>query len=64
VVDLVHQSARDYLLRKEPDSDAVLEAFRLRVESSHLELARKCLNFFFAKTGLQHGFGIDPKRDS
>lgn len=26
-VSLVHQSARDYLLRKERDSDVVLEAF-------------------------------------
>ena len=43
-VDLVHQSARDYLLRKEPDSDAVLEEFRIKPEEAHLELARTCFD--------------------
>jgi ankyrin repeat protein len=52
-VSLVHQSARDYLLRKERDSDAVLEAFRLNLESAHLELAQKCLNCI-AQSDLQH----------
>ena len=51
-VSLVHQSARDYLLRKERDSNAVLESFRLRVEHSHLELAQKCLQCI-AQSGLQ-----------
>jgi ankyrin repeat protein len=51
-VAFVHQSARDYLLRKECDSDAVLEEFRLRDEPSHLELAQKCLHCI-AQSGLQ-----------
>jgi hypothetical protein len=52
-VSLVHQSARDYLLRTERDSDAVLEAFRLKLESAHLELAQKCINCI-AQSDLQH----------
>jgi hypothetical protein len=52
-VSLVHQSARDYLLRTESDSDAVLEAFRVNVQSAHLELAQKCLDCI-AQSDLQH----------
>tara|TARA_R110002003_G_scaffold1184_5_gene22605 strand:+ start:12133 stop:14583 length:2451 start_codon:yes stop_codon:yes gene_type:complete len=52
-VSLVHQSARDYLLRKERDSDAVLEAFRLDTEGAHFELARKCLDCI-AQSDLQY----------
>jgi hypothetical protein len=52
-VSLVHHSARDYLLRTERDSDTVLEAFRLNLESAHLELAQKCLNCI-AQSDLQH----------
>jgi ankyrin repeat protein len=43
-VSLVHQSAREYLLRKEPDNDAVLEAFRLSTEPSHFQVVQKCLS--------------------
>jgi ankyrin repeat protein len=43
-VILVHQSAREYLLRKEPDSDAVLEGFRIKPKEAHLELSRTCLD--------------------
>jgi hypothetical protein len=52
-VSLIHQSARDYLQRKERDSDVVLEAFRLDLQSEHLELARKCLNCI-AQSALQY----------
>lgn len=52
-VSLVHQSARDYRLRKERDSDAVLEAFRLDTEGAHLELAQNCLDCI-AKSDLQY----------
>lgn len=52
-VNLVHQSVRDYLLRKEPHGDAVLEGFRLQAESAHFELARQCLECI-AKSTLQH----------
>ena len=43
-VALVHQSARDYLLREEPDGSPVLEAFRIKPEEAHLELARTCFD--------------------
>ncbi|RYP12006.1 hypothetical protein DL765_007522 [Monosporascus sp. GIB2] len=52
-VGLVHQSARDYLLRKEPDSDAVLEEFRIKPEAAQLELLSTCLDCI-AHSGLQH----------
>lgn len=51
-VSLVHQSARDYLLRKERDEDPVLEAFRFQEESTHLTLAQKCLRCI-ARSDLQ-----------
>jgi hypothetical protein len=43
-VSLVHQSVRDYLLRKEEDSNAVLEAYRIRPQTTHLEIVQSCLN--------------------
>ena len=45
VVGLIHQSARDYLLRKTRDSNPELEAFRVKEEVANLEIARKCLNY-------------------
>ncbi|KAH3269678.1 hypothetical protein KXW55_003589 [Aspergillus fumigatus] len=52
-VVLVHQSARDYLLRKEPDSDIVLEYFRIKSEEAHLMLAQACLDCL-AHSSLQY----------
>jgi ankyrin repeat protein len=52
-VGLVHQSARDYLLRKEPDSNPVLEEFRVKPEAAHLELARTCFDCVM-QSGLQY----------
>jgi ankyrin repeat protein len=48
-VDLVHQSARDYLIRQEPDNDLILEAFRIKQEEANLELARTCLEYIQIK---------------
>jgi hypothetical protein len=66
-VSLVHQSARDYLLRKRRDnnaSNAVLETFRVSAEPSHLELAQKCLDCI-AQSDLQHRVvDLDAKLDS
>lgn len=42
-VQLVHQSARDYLLRAGQDEDIIVESFRIEPKSAHLELARVCL---------------------
>ncbi|CAI4214762.1 unnamed protein product [Parascedosporium putredinis] len=43
-VSLIHQSAREYLLRKEADGDPLLEEFRLKEDICHAILARKCLD--------------------
>ncbi|KAL6825610.1 ankyrin repeat-containing domain protein [Trichoderma sp. SZMC 28015] len=40
---LVHQSARDYLLREEVDTDPILEEFRIEGKEAHTSLARICL---------------------
>lgn len=52
-VGLVHQSARDYLLRKEPESNLDLEEFRIKPQATHLELARTCFNCVM-QSGLQY----------
>ncbi|PQE04769.1 hypothetical protein CJF30_00004577 [Rutstroemia sp. NJR-2017a BBW] len=44
-VGLIHQSAKDYLLRKTRDSNPELEFFRVKEEVGNLEVARKCLNY-------------------
>ena len=41
-VALVHKSAKDYLLREQPDDDLTLEKFRIGTEDAHYELARFC----------------------
>ena len=43
-VVLVHQSAREYLLREEPDSNPTLEKFRIKAEEANLTIARVCLD--------------------
>ena len=48
-VSLIHQSAKDYLLRKSRDSNSELEFFRVKEGPVNLEIARKCLDY------LQHG---------
>ena len=44
-VSLIHQSAKDYLLRKSPDSNPNLKIFRIAEETGNLEIARKCLAY-------------------
>lgn len=44
-VSLIHESARDHLLREEPDGNPVLEEYRIKPEQAHLELARTCLDY-------------------
>jgi ankyrin repeat protein len=44
-VGLIHQSAKDYLLRKTPDPNHDLEFFRIEEEKANLEIARKCLAY-------------------
>ncbi|OAL56010.1 hypothetical protein IQ07DRAFT_530043, partial [Pyrenochaeta sp. DS3sAY3a] len=52
-VGLVHQSARDYLLRIHDDSNPALDAFRIRLDNDHLALAQKCLEIV-AQSEIQH----------
>lgn len=49
-VGLIHQSVKEYLLRKTPDPDPKLEVFRINEEKVNLEIARKCMDY------LQNGF--------
>lgn len=63
-VSLVHQSARDYLLRRGRDSDGVLETFRFDKQSAHLQLARQCLDCI-AQSDLQYkAIGPAAKQDT
>lgn len=43
-ITLVHQSAKDYLLRTEVDDDQTLELFRIEVQKVHAVLAVRCLD--------------------
>ncbi|KAL2069325.1 hypothetical protein VTL71DRAFT_15663 [Oculimacula yallundae] len=42
VVTLVHQSASDYLLRRDPDPDTTLEYFRIKGEEGDRKVAERC----------------------
>jgi hypothetical protein len=53
-VEFVHQSARDYLLRDQPDHDPVLEAFRIKPEEGHLYMTQRCLRSLAEGTYLHH----------
>ncbi|RFU35773.1 hypothetical protein B7463_g564, partial [Scytalidium lignicola] len=44
-VGLIHQSAKDYLLRKTRDSNDVLESFRIKEYAGNLEIARICFDY-------------------
>ncbi|KAF4609832.1 hypothetical protein G7Y89_g15791 [Cudoniella acicularis] len=44
-VGLIHQSAKDYLLRTIPDLNPELESFRIKEKVGNLEITRKCLDY-------------------
>ncbi|EHK26937.1 uncharacterized protein TRIVIDRAFT_132867, partial [Trichoderma virens Gv29-8] len=52
-VSLVHQSARDYLLREDVDDDPILEEFRIKAEEAHANLAKICLDYI-EKSDFRH----------
>jgi ankyrin repeat protein len=54
-VTLIHQSAKDYLLRKTPNSNPELEFFRIGENKANLEIAQRCLVY------LQNGALIGGK---
>jgi ankyrin repeat protein len=42
-VTLIHQSVRDYLLNEKQHNNQVLEAFRIKPNEAHFEMAQTCL---------------------
>ncbi|CZR58736.1 uncharacterized protein PAC_08628 [Phialocephala subalpina] len=60
-VGLIHQSAKDYLLRETPDSNPKLEVFRIQKEVASLEIARKC--FHYLQNGALAAGGVNLKTD-
>ena len=44
-VNLIHQSAKDYLLRKDRDSNPELNIFRIEEKAGNHEIASKCLQY-------------------
>ncbi|KAF4627871.1 hypothetical protein G7Y89_g10282 [Cudoniella acicularis] len=61
-VRLIHQSAKDYLLRKTPDSNPRLEVFRVKEEAGNLEITRKCLDYL--QNGALANGKVDLLRDT
>jgi ankyrin repeat protein len=53
-IEYVHQSAKEYLFRAQPDHDPVLEDFRIQYGMAHLSLTRRCLRSLAEKTYLQY----------
>ena len=61
-VSLIHQSAKDYLLRKTRDLDPELENFRVKEEAVNLEIARKCLHYL--QDGALPAGKVDLRKDT
>ncbi|MCJ1269980.1 Ankyrin-2 [Lobaria immixta] len=61
-VGLIHQSAKDYLLRKTRDSNPELENFRVKEEAVNLEIARKCLHYL--QDGALAAGKVDLRKDT
>jgi hypothetical protein len=59
-VGLIHQSAKDYLLRKSCDSNPELENFRVEEDIGNQEVARKC--FYYLQNGALADGAVDLNR--
>ena len=59
-VSLIHQSAKDYLLSGDRDSNPELNVFRMEEKAGNLEVARKCLQYL--EDNLLARGDIDPER--
>jgi ankyrin repeat protein len=63
-VGLIHQSAKDYLLRKSRDPNPELEIFRVKEDMGNLEVARKCFHYLQngalagGKVNLERSYGL------
>ncbi|KAL8793856.1 MAG: hypothetical protein Q9195_003582 [Heterodermia aff. obscurata] len=60
-VNLIHQSAKDYLLREDVDTKTELEFFRVKEETANLEIASKC--FYYLQEGALADGPVDLKED-
>ena len=60
-VNLIHQSAKDYLLRKDVDSNPELESFRVKEEIANTEIAGRC--FDYLQEGALAGGPVDLEED-
>ena len=60
-VNLIHQSAKDYLLRKDVDSKPELEPFRVKEETANTEIASRC--FYYLQEGALAGGPVDLEKD-
>jgi ankyrin repeat protein len=60
-VHLVHQSAKEFLLRKTTYSDPHLEVFRVNEYAGNLEIAKKC--FLYLQKGALKGGAFDIRKD-
>jgi len=64
-VRLIHQSAKDYLLRKTPHSNPDLEPFRIKEEAGTNQVAKKCFDYLhngaFAKGAIYRSDTTHPK---
>ena len=61
-VNLIHQSAKDYLLRKVVDSKSDLEFFRVQEEIANLEIASKC--FYYLQEGALADGPVDLEKSA
>lgn len=60
-VHLVHQSAKEFLLRKTTFSDPHMEVFRINKYLGNLQIARKCL--LYLQEGALNGGAFDIRKD-
>ena len=60
-VNLIHQSAKDYLLREDVDSKPELEFFRVKEETANLEIASRC--FYYLQEGALADGPVDLRKD-
>ncbi|KAK0506982.1 hypothetical protein JMJ35_010682 [Cladonia borealis] len=61
-VNLIHQSAKDYLLRGDRGTNPKLKDFRMEEQAGNLEIARKCLQYL--EDSFLSSEGIDPTRET
>ena len=59
-VNLIHQSAKDYLLSGDRNSNTKLDVFRVEEKAGNLEVARKCLQYL--EDNLLASKDIGPRR--